>query len=102
MIIIIFNQDLLGGKMHIGYLADHLTHVPIVAQWIHSQWGYMNPEKTLAQRMENLKKGATRGGIPTTIVAFHEDSLAGTASLVKHDMETHRERTPWLASVYVA
>lgn len=88
--------------MHIGYLADHLTHVPIVAQWIHAQWGYMNPEKTLGQRMEKLKKGATRGGIPTTIVAFYEDRLAGTASLVKHDMETHRELTPWLASVYVA
>jgi len=88
--------------MHIGYLADHLTHVPIVAQWIHAQWGYMNPEKTLGQRMEKLKKGATRGGIPTTIVAFYADSLAGTASLVKHDMETHRELMPWLASVYVA
>ncbi|MCA1725614.1 MAG: GNAT family N-acetyltransferase [Thermomicrobia bacterium] len=36
-----------------------------------------------------------------TCAALDGDAPLGTASLVGHDMSTHRELSPWLASVYV-
>jgi GNAT superfamily N-acetyltransferase len=83
-------------------LADHLDHVPLLAEWHHAEWGHLNRAIPLEARAERLRKRATRGGIPTCVVALVGDDLAGSASLVESDMDTHAELTPWLASVYVS
>lgn len=40
--------------------------------------------------------------VPTTVIALSGNCLLGSASLIAHDMDTHPELSPWLASVYVA
>jgi GNAT superfamily N-acetyltransferase len=39
--------------------------------------------------------------IPMTIIALDDGEPIGTAALTDHDMETHRELSPWLGGVYV-
>ena len=39
--------------------------------------------------------------VPTTLVALTGDTLAGSVTLVEHDMDTHRDLSPWLAGLLV-
>jgi GNAT superfamily N-acetyltransferase len=90
--------------VRIERLADHMDWVPTLAAWHHAQWGALNPAFTLEARTERLRARATCRGIPTAVVALVGEglALAGSASLVESDMDTHPEITPWLASVYVS
>lgn len=88
-------------QFRIARLADHVDGVPTLAAWHHAEWGHLNAAISLEARTARLAKRATREGIPTCVVALVDDDLAGSASLVESDMDTHSELTPWLASVYV-
>lgn len=88
--------------MRIAYLADHQHHIPQLAAWHHEQWGHLSPDSSLEKRMASLRKSNSYSQIPTTFIAFENEMLLGSASLVKHDLATRPEMTPWLASVYVS
>lgn len=88
--------------MHIDYLARHPQHLPTLAEWHHGEWGYLHPGETVQERLERLRGQAQKEGIPLVVVALDDSSVLGSASLVQHDMETHPEWSPWLASVFVA
>lgn len=85
----------------IEYLADRPAHLPTLAAWLHAQWGWLTPGWTLERRVEMLRRQLRRAAVPCAFVALDGGRPAGTASLVAHDMESHPEWTPWLASVYV-
>ena len=87
--------------MRIEYLADFPELVPVLAKWHHNQWSYLNPGRSLASRVEELQKYHGRRQIPATVVAMSGDLPVGSASLIAHDMDTHMELSPWLASVFV-
>lgn len=40
--------------------------------------------------------------LPSTFIAKENGVLLGSAALVESDMDTHKELTPWLASVFVS
>jgi GNAT superfamily N-acetyltransferase len=84
------------------YLADVPECAPLIAKWHHDQWAYMNPGRTLQERITEYQTKHGKAQIPTTVVAFSQDQPAGSAALIAHDMDTHLELTPWLASVYVS
>ena len=86
----------------VTYLADHPSFAPILATWTHQQWGRLSPHVTYEMRLAEFEKMAVRQTIPLTFVAIGDDSPVGMASIVKHDMRTQMELTPWLAAVYVA
>ncbi|MFH1755567.1 MAG: GNAT family N-acetyltransferase, partial [Candidatus Latescibacterota bacterium] len=88
--------------MRIEYLADYPHLAPIIARWHHEQWSYLNPAKPLASRIEEYQSRHKGGQIPSTVVALSGSEVVGSASLVEHDMDTHRELSPWLASVFVS
>ncbi len=88
--------------MEIGYLADHSHFIPTLSKWHHDQWSYLNPSRTIEDRVEELQLSASRQQIPITFVAFSGGVLLGSASLIAHDMDTRLDLSPWLASVYVA
>jgi len=90
-----------NSPVRIEYLADFPELVPLVARWHHDQWSYMNPGRTLADRIDEYRSKHGRGRIPTTVVGLLDDQPVGSASLIEHDMDTHMELTPWLASVFV-
>ena len=87
--------------MHIDYLADYPEFIPAVARWHHDEWSYIRPGDTVEARTVRLHAECGRGEIPTTFVAFSGATLFGTAMLIAHDMDTHLDLTPWLASVFV-
>jgi len=75
-------------------------YIPQLAAWHHQQWSYLNPAVTVEQRIEELHTHLANLVLPRTFIAV-ADELLGSASLVAHDMDTHPELTPWLASVFV-
>ena len=85
----------------IEYLADHPSFLPSLAQWHHAQWSYLDVGVSVEQRVTALQKHG-KAQVPTTAIALSDSRLLGSASLIAHDMDTHPELSPWLASVYVA
>jgi N-acetylglutamate synthase-like GNAT family acetyltransferase len=86
---------------HIAYLADHPDWIPTLAAWHYGQWAKLYPEETKANFAHHLRLSAQTGRIPLTVVALHDGKLAGSASLIEHDLASHPELSPWLANVYV-
>ena len=88
--------------MQIEYLTDHEKYIPTLAQWHHDQWSFLSPGKTLQDRIDKFHGHLSPQQVPTTFVALDESDLLGSASLVKHDMRSRMDLSPWLASVYVS
>lgn len=86
----------------IEYLADCPQVLETLAAWHHAQWSYLNPQRTLAERIARLQGHLQRQAIPTTFVALEGDAPMGSASLVVCDLTKRPELTPWLAAVFVA
>ncbi|MCH8622849.1 GNAT family N-acetyltransferase [Undibacterium sp. TS12] len=86
--------------MQITYLADHLHHIPILANWQHEQFSYLAPAVSLEQRMEKLTASAQKQGMPLSFIAVDNDKLLGSASLLQKTI-THPHLSPWLSAVYV-
>ena len=86
----------------IEYLADHLSVIPLLAEWQHREWSHFRPNDTVADRAQRLHASARREGHPLTLVALADGELLGSASLVPCDMEIRQDLTPWLADVYVS
>lgn len=90
------------AAMTIEYLADHPEFLPTLAEWQHGEWGHIRPGDTVEARMARLQSSIGRDGVPLTVVAVANGQLLGSASLIRHDMDTRLELTPWLAGVFVA
>jgi GNAT superfamily N-acetyltransferase len=89
-------------SMEIRSLADCPHLLPVIAQWHFGEWGHLYPGGTVDGWLDHLRTRMNADRIPMTVVALdpRRDPI-GTAALTDHDMETHRELTPWLGGVYV-
>jgi len=87
--------------MEIKCLADCPNTIPTLGSWFHKEWGYLHPGRTLLQVQAELEGSLNRDKIPFTFVMQNDSVPVATASVVECDMETRREYSPWLASVYV-
>ena len=87
--------------MRIEYLPNDLRTIRQVAAWLYGEWGHLRKGNTLEKTIRRLSKRAKSRAIPLTLIVRANGSPVGTASLVTHDMKTHLNLTPWLASVYV-
>ncbi|MHB8646068.1 MAG: GNAT family N-acetyltransferase [Thermomicrobiales bacterium] len=87
--------------MQIGHIADYPHLVETVARWQWEEWGHLDPHDSFADRIASLRAQTDPTHIPSTFITLEGDAPLGSASLVRYDMETHRELSPWLASVYV-
>jgi N-acetylglutamate synthase-like GNAT family acetyltransferase len=88
--------------IRIDYLAGNESQIPILANWHYEQWAYLNPGVKVEEYVSHLQKHLGKLQVPTTFVAFSNEVLLGSASLVKYDMSTRMDISPWLASVFVA
>ena len=86
----------------IEFLADYPEFLPTLAEWQHGEWGYIRPGDTAEARLARLQASIGRDCIPLTVIALVNGQLLGSASLIRHDMDTRLELTPWLAGVFVA
>ncbi len=87
--------------MRIDNIADHPDLIGTVARWQWEEWGHLDPDDSLAARIASIGGQTATVHIPTTSIALDGDEPLGTASLTTHDMASHPELSPWLASVYV-
>lgn len=88
--------------MQISTLKDKPQYLLPLAQWHHAEWSYLNPDRSLDERIEEMREDLEGKVIPTTFVAEDNDELLGSACILADDMSSHPELSPWLASVYVA
>jgi predicted N-acetyltransferase YhbS len=88
--------------LSIAYLAHHPHYVADLAAWHYSQWAHLYPQESQADFAHHLRLSAQIARIPLTVVALIDGRLAGSASLIDDDLESHPELSPWLANVYVA
>jgi len=86
--------------VRLEYLADSVSHLPQLARWHRAEFGYLNPANTEVHYVERLTTSLQKSDLPTTFVALQDDTLLGSASLVRQTI-THQHLSPWLSSVYV-
>lgn len=87
--------------MDIINLIDDPMHLKQLAEWHHNEWSYLNPDRTLSDRVKIMSEYLSDDVIPSTFIAKEQGVLLGSAALVESDMDSHKELTPWLASVFV-
>ncbi|MCE9663336.1 GNAT family N-acetyltransferase [Halomonas sp. M5N1S17] len=76
-------------------------HVATVASWTYAEWGHLHPGSNPESYREAFRRECGDGGVPSVFVAMQGDRPVGTAALMAEDMDSRRELTPWLASVFV-
>lgn len=89
------------SSMHIAYIKDHQDMLPVVAQWLFDEWSDLCPGSTVKTFLEQLQENCHDNQVPLTLIALRDGDVVGTASLIEYDMDTRRDLSPWLASVYV-
>lgn len=88
----------------IGYLADHLEWVPVVANWFYDQWNDIFVANSVP--VKAIEKGIVSecnyDKVPLTLVAIKDEKVVGTVGLKQCDMSIRKNLSPWLAGLYVA
>ena len=87
--------------MEILPLADKKAFIAQLAELHHAEWKHLNPSLALEDRAEAIAEAAGREGIPSIFITMSGNQLVGSAVLVRNDMDTKPDLTPWLAAVYV-
>ncbi len=87
--------------MEIVPLADKKEFIAELAELHHAEWKHLNPLLTLDGRAKAIAGAAGREGIPSIFIAMSGNQLVGSAALVRNDMDTKPDLSPWLAAVYV-
>lgn len=94
----------MGKDMNINIidLREAPRYCESLANWHHQEWSFLNPDYGIDQRIQDMKKFLGESFVPSTFVGEYSGQLAGSCAIVKNDMDTHPELSPWLASVYVS
>lgn len=88
--------------MKVIYLKDNIKYLKEVTNWLYSQWGYHDPESNQKDWYNRIKNDLFNEDLlPVRFLGLIDKKPVGTASLVKNDMNTHQDLSPWLADVYV-
>ena len=88
--------------MNIINLKKEPYNIEQLAEWHHNEWSYLNPDGSIKERIEKMKMYLEPDFVPSTFIGKDNDELIGSVAIVKFDMDTHKELSPWLASVYVS
>ena len=87
--------------MRIEYLADNIQYIPILGRSFYNEWGYLKPSTSIKYYETKLKNSINRNVLPIAFVAMLKDTLMGTISLVKYEMDSLTDITPCIASLYI-
>ncbi len=87
--------------MEIENINNYPAYIPIVAEWLYNMWGWKIPGGSVSNAEKALMERPDHTGIPLSFVAIQNYEPIGVARLIKHDMDTRKELSPWLASVFV-
>ena len=87
--------------MKILNLSEKPEYIETISEWLFNEWGHLNPGSTLESAIQRIKERSEGKDIPSIFVADIDGKAVGTVSLVKHDMDTRTELSPWVASLFV-
>ncbi len=86
--------------IEIKYLADCPEYINIIAEWLYEEFGRYHHADSKENRVKRLKSYCNKHILPITFTASYKSNPIATASLLKQNMDSHPELSPWLASVY--
>jgi RimJ/RimL family protein N-acetyltransferase len=85
----------------IGFLADYLDTIPTLASWFRDQWPEYYANWSQVEMEQDFLSDASRNSLPSRLVAFESNELAGTIVLRENGTETLPEFQPELGGLYV-
>ena len=90
------------SQLEIIPLSSRPELAQVCSNWSMKQWGWHGVNSSAENSLKRYQERAKNtDSIPTTIVGLVNDTPAGMVNLVKHDAETRKDLSPWLAGVYV-
>lgn len=96
-----YMNRILKSIMRIEFLKHFSEFIPLIAKWFYQEWGHYHPELSLQDIEERLYQRINTNKIPLALVAVENEEVVGTVSLKKYDMDTRKQYSPWLSSMYV-
>ncbi len=84
--------------MEIKFLADVPYYIPLLSDKITQQWTHYK-NITEIERISCYKKRLNKKKLPLSLIAFENESIAGTVSLVSSSKSSNLN--PWLVSLFV-
>ena len=87
--------------MDILNLFDHKQYIPQVANWLYEEFINGIRAGISLEAVVNALGKRHRDTIPLTYIGVVNDECVGTASLVRNDLKSRDDLTPWLAALYV-
>ena len=84
-------------KIEIRPLADHPEHHDMIAGWHWSPWGILRNRGLYGSLAAHCK----RDTIPAIYLAFADGKPAGTSGLLRTDLLSRQDLTPWMAVLHV-
>jgi len=88
--------------MRIDWIGDCPQCVPTLARWHVMAFAGVLATWTLDEAAFELRGHVARIAVPTTWVAFDDDQLVGSVSLLDSDLPAPDRYAPWLATLFVA
>jgi len=85
----------------IGFLADYPDTIPTLAKWFRAQWLNYYADMSQEQLEQDFLEDVSRNRLPSRLVAFESNELAGTIVLRENGSETLPEFQPELGGLYV-
>jgi GNAT superfamily N-acetyltransferase len=74
-------------------IADVPEALSTIIEWERNEWG--------DEWADIVAGSTTRDDIPTIFVALEDEKPVGCAMLIKYDMMTRKDLTPWIGGVFV-
>ena len=86
-------------KIH--FLADHVESIPTLVKWFRAQWPDYFADWSDEEMEQDFLLDIPRDHLPSRLVAFYDDELAGTIILRENGNESLVEYQPELGGLYV-
>lgn len=87
--------------MQILSLSESPSAIPVVANWYHTEWGYLHPNTSVADIEADLASHVKDTKLPQAVVMVLDDKAIGAAELKLREVKELTEYEFWLGGVYV-
>ena len=87
--------------MRILNLKERPEYIEPIAELLFRQWGHLRPGSTLESAIKRIETRCAGTTIPSAFVAEINSQPVGTVSIVEYDMDTRKDISPWVSSLFV-
>lgn len=87
------------NEVKIYFLKEKPEVIPVISRWVWEEWS--KDRKTLERQEKEYRLKTVTDRVPLSLVAFFDDEVAGTISIVENDIDEILHLKPWIAVNYV-